>query len=660
MRAYVVDRAVSGGRELAALTRPQRLFWEYLQQSDRARASTFEWPALCADDLAGFEAWLHTAPISKRPKRTTATTDAQRNRDGRSDEETFHGHPRGANSRRGHLEGMVRWASWLRANKLLGACDYDIKTPDPRRVAKETIEGIAKAAADKLPPDGVLAALASIYWRLILQFERGDAVAESHVYLASLVVVQMLTGLRANELLKLPVDCERWQQIRRIGRGIASTGPLVRSPLQDPQPEYRYGIAFFVEKSKQRRLWVRWISPTAEPIVREAIARIRRLTEEPRLRAAVLANSPDRVPLPEQFDGCEEFTREEVLRIFALADHTASLNRGRFKKLPRSHRGFRHERTAFFRRVDVEALLQEMRDSQPFTIRHHDGTVQNLAESLCVIPVNYLMGAADAPRKLLVTKTMYSAYNAFLGGANGTAGSVSIFEQYGTTDEIRAFTVSSHAFRHWLTTVAYHGGMPLDRLTLYFARIKSEDTLDYVHPLRELRDEEVAEYVQEEIAAGRVFGDIALTYWSLPADPPEIRKDYLATAVRVGHVTPWGICLRDFAIAPCDKHLDCLNACEHYCCTKGDMAQIKALEDLEWRTAQHLRLAANAASQGEDWGAGHADHHERRLRGVRAALAFHRDETVPDGTVVNVFGGRRSLPLFAGGRESPSQLAPMS
>ena len=657
LRAYVVELTAAGRRTVDNKILPQRLFWEYLTETDPARAEGFSWHQLAIDDLAGFEAWLHTARIVKRPKRRLASSVAQGNVVTPDDRLSIHGKPRSKTTRRGLMEGLLRWAEWLRGHKLLGALPYQIKTPDTRRLAKETTDGQRTAAADKLPPEEVIAALAAIYGRLIAAYESGEAVREDHVLLASLLAVQMLTGLRANELLTLPADCERWQQVRRIGRGIASTGPMTSVPLASAGADYRYGLAFWVEKVRQKRLWVRWISPTAEPIVRAAIARIRKLTQPARERAAVLARCANRVPLPAKYSGRDELTRPEVLEIFGLSDSSGSLNQGRLKSLPRTVRSSEKHRTAYFKRVDVEAVLQEMRDPETFMIRLHDGTVEPLETSLCVVPQNFfLRSPMQAPRALLVTKVMYNTYNTFLGGSGDNGRSGSIFAAYGTSEEIKTYRVNSHAFRHWLTSVAYAGGMPLDRLTLYFARVHGADTLDYVHPLRELSDEDLAGHVQEEIAAGRVFGDIALTYWSLPADPPYVRREYLVTTVRVGHVTPWGICLRDFAVEPCDKHLDCLNDCSHFCGTKGDPRQIEALEDLLWRTEELLRLAADATARGEDWGAGYLEHHQRRIDGIRAVLEFHRDPGTLDGTEAPVFGRRHSLPVLQNGRRLESGL----
>ncbi|MET0465556.1 MAG: hypothetical protein ABW007_20515 [Chitinophagaceae bacterium] len=138
------------------------------------------------------------------------------------------------------------------------------------------------AAEMKLPAPGILEALGSIYYRLATA--PAGEVSEWMLIVISSVTILILTGLRIGELVTLPYDCEVEEHL----------------PKEQTGDSYscRYGIRYWVEKTGQKTMRIKWISPTAESIVRASIARIKCLTAAARERARILEADPTRVMLP--------------------------------------------------------------------------------------------------------------------------------------------------------------------------------------------------------------------------------------------------------------------------------------------------------------------------------------------------------------------------
>jgi hypothetical protein len=116
-----------------------------------------------------------------------------------------------------------------------------------------------------------------------------------------------------------------------------------------------------------------------------------------------------------------------------------------------------------------------MRVPNLYTIRHDDGTVQMLSESLFVIFSRQAKYQNTLPCFLLAepvrvrTFSLYLSWRAF------------IFKDYGNEQWERELSANTHCFRHWLMHVAYEGGMEIHLLLRYFAKRYVSSAVDYLH-----------------------------------------------------------------------------------------------------------------------------------------------------------------------------------
>jgi hypothetical protein len=296
--------------------------------------------------------------------------------------------------------------------------------------------------------------------------------------LVSGIAILMFTGIRLGELLTLPFDCEVEEM----------------TPAQEPgeADTHRYGLRYWVEKTRKKTRRVKWISLTAEPVVREAVKRIKGLTADARRRAKILEDNPDEIPLPADIANVLTITRSHLITLLGYnnGSHLSSSSRD---YLPRHEVDGR----IYYRVEDVKAFLLSKRVRELYTFRC-DSTVQMLSESLFVIFYNQAKFKRTGKCDLLIEPLKEKSIRHFLSRTIGNSGPrFTIFSEFGLTEELRALTTNPHAFRHWLIYTAYKGGMPEHLVMRYFEKQFGSDIEDYNHFV----PEETEPYVPDELRA---------------------------------------------------------------------------------------------------------------------------------------------------------------
>lgn len=155
--------------------------------------------------------------------------------------------------------------------------------------------------------------------------------------------------------------------------------------------------------------------------------------------------------------------------------------------------------------------------------------------------------------------------------------------------------------------------------------------------------------MRDLVRTGSVAGPLSEAYRTLPT--PE-RERFLETHVQAAHVTAYGYCLHNFAIAPCAQHLNCLRDCKDHHVHVGDRAAEQALVQLQHRT-ERVRDAAVIAAKREDaeLAPAYVTHADEVLRGIATALhAVCGNLGGAHGQLIAVFpeGMTRFSPLSAG------------
>lgn len=438
-----VTVATNEGRLYAA-----RHFWHYLATRPGGDTASFRWGDLCESDMLAFEQFLMSGGSNRKK-------------------------PLGPSSILQIIKQMQWLIDFLASHGICRRIDYVPQTQLPRLAATRQLEEKRLAADLKLPTAGVLETLAGIYHRLTTASE--GEVREWDLIFISAVAILMLTGLRIGELVTLPYDCEVEE----------------KRPKEAPdEPDaFWYGIRYWPEKQRRKAMRIKWISPTAEPVVRAAIARIKRLTAAARERAKLLEVDPTKVPLPPEIASRTIIKGPELPRL--VGQKTRHRSYDPLGLLPRHSGG----RANYYHVKDLEAYLLSMRVPNLYTIRHDDGTVQMLSESLFVIFGRQAKYQSTPPCFLLAepvrvrTFSLYLSWRAF------------IFKDYGDEQWQRELSANPHCFRHWLMHIAYEGGMDIHHILRYFTKRYVSSAVDYLH----FSSNETDAYAPAELRAERYY-----------------------------------------------------------------------------------------------------------------------------------------------------------
>jgi integrase len=432
-----------------------RHFWNFMSTLRGRRAVSFRWGALLEDDLLGFEQFLNSFRANESKPFTCGTINQ-------------------------YLALMQRLADFLASYGICRRIDY---IPRSRRPARGTdrlsLDEKRMAAELKLPAAGVLESLAGIYHRLTTA-PTGE-VNDWVLIIISALAILMLTGLRVGELVTLPFDCE--VEEKRPGRA-----------PEDPESSC-YGLRYWVEKMKTKPMRIKWISPTAVPVVRASIARIKRLTADARQRAKILEADPTRVPLPPEIASRIVLPRSELLPLVGLKWDTPIRTDPR-GLLPQYGEG----RKSYYYVKDLEAYLLWRRERHLYTVRHEDGTLQMLSASLFIIFTKQSRERQMGPCRLLVEPVKAATIKFYL------CAPTNVFKTYGDAEWQRGLSANPHSFRHWLIHVAYKGGMETHHLLRYFAKRFLSGISDYLH----FSSDESDAYAPEELSAGQFYVPVCL------------------------------------------------------------------------------------------------------------------------------------------------------
>jgi integrase len=420
-----------------------RHLWDFLSTRWEEPTLRLVWAMLSEADMLEFEQFLLTYQSSRRRSLSPGTILV-------------------------YIDHVQRLINFLSSRYICRQINYVPHTPSPRATAGNSLDVKKLMAEHKLPAPGVIECLSSIYHRLTTA-QPGEVSDWLQIFISA-VAILIFTGLRIGELVTLPFDCEVEESVPKENA--------------DSSDSYRYGLRYWLEKAHAETTRIRWISPTAEPIVRASIARIKRLTADARERAKILEADLTKVPLPPEFAGRTTLTRLELFTLLGYKSDRV-IRPDQQELLPQHGRGQR----SYFYVGDLEAYLLSRRQPLLYTVRHKNGTIQQLSESLLVIFARQSHSARKTPCRLLVEPVEAHTFTHYLSRP------AALFKTYGALEEERRLAVNPHALRHWLIHVAYEGGMRMDLVLRYFEKQSASNVADYLH----FSTEEADAYVPDEL-----------------------------------------------------------------------------------------------------------------------------------------------------------------
>lgn len=195
--------------------------------------------------------------------------------------------------------------------------------------------------------------------------------------------------------------------------------------------------------------------------------------------------------------------------------------------------------------------------------------------------------------------------------------------------------LTSHQLRHWLSTLSERSGMDDYTLAQWAGRAKVPDNRHYDHRSPEERLEGARDLlpVQPAPLLERIKQRQPVTY-------QELGVDRLGTA----KATLYGMCVHDYAMAPCQKQRECMT-CKEHVCIKGDHVTLDRIRLLEAQT-ESLLVKAQQAHEDGDFGADRwVDNHKWKLAHVKAMRMSLEHPKVPEGSVLSIPDGHDPSPV---------------
>lgn len=209
----------------------------------------------------------------------------------------------------------------------------------------------------------------------------------------------------------------------------------------------------------------------------------------------------------------------------------------------------------------------------------------------------------------------------------GSGDSISLFERFGLRNpDGTPFKMTSHQLRHWLSTMSERAGMDDYTLAQWAGRARVADNRHYDHRTPEERLHEAKKLlpIQPAPLLERIKHRQPVTY-------QELGVDRLGTAM----ATLYGMCVHDYAMAPCQKQRECMT-CKEHVCIKGDHITLERILLLEAQTELLLERAQKAHEDG-DFGADRwVDNHKWKLAHVRAMRMALEHPGIPEGAVLRI------------------------
>lgn len=457
----------------------------------------------------------------------------------------------------------------------------------------------------KLPSNAVMLMVADLF------AQANDA--ESRFF-TSILILLMATPSRISEVLGLPIDCIQWEP---DDKGV-------------PQMYLRWRAA------KGKRATKKWVVPAMHDAVREAVARLVEIGEPARAAARFSYEKPgeflphsgclvDPTSAGNRTLGPEEFCRAIGLKSgHRCLDGTVTWSGVKGDK--KVSRLIREGRTTF---PELAGYVKEMYSGAYWPHLDEDRTVP-MWEALCLHRQNEFH--AEFEVKAFSWRLPTSTEVNLRLSSEG----FSLFESAGMKNyDGSAIKMSTHQLRHWLSTMCERAGMDDYTLAQWAGRAKVTDNRHYDHRTPEERLAEAREILQVEKPPllDRIKSRQPVNY-------QELGVDRLGTA----KATLYGMCVHDYAMAPCEKQRECMT-CKEHVCIKGDHVSLERIKLLEAQTEQLLTRAQEAHEDGIFGADRWVDNHKWKLAHTKAIrITLERDD-LSDGDLVRIPDGHDPSPV---------------
>lgn len=447
----------------------------------------------------------------------------------------------------------------------------------------------------KMPSQAALEALPKTFYL---------ATQPNDVLFSSIAAILCSAPDRINEVLLLTENCEVYDK--------TSGG------------KDAYGLRW--QPAKGADPMVKWIIPSMAPVVAEAIAKIRHLTEAARRIAQWYELNPEKLYLPQHLEylRSQEFlTMDEVQQVILLDEGAPSFARlwCTANHVLLEKKG----RKVCVRFADVERAVIALLPAGFPLLNAEMGL--KFSEALIVVRRNELHSAKGTFGGVIEPVTTNQVNTAL--GTRSEHGFESMFGRLGFKEPDGShIRVSTHQFRHYLNTLAQAGGMSQLDIAKWSGRVDVRQNEMYDHVSADQMVAKIRESIGDE---SHMFGPLA----KLPKNIPISRDEFARLKIPTAHTTDFGFCVHDYTMMPCDRHADCINCNEHLC-VKGDEDKAMMVKH-RLQDAQKLLVHAEAATVEGYYGADRwMEHHKKTVLRLTQLTEILDNPAVPTGSVIQL------------------------
>lgn len=423
----------------------------------------------------------------------------------------------------------------------------------------------------------------------------------------------------------------------------------------------------FVEKETKagkKELFVQWygekgfghhdkpIPATMAPLYKEAVRRIREITEEPRALARWLEENPNEFPPHSE---CPKVSQDVQLTpaqvLTALNQDVGKSSVGklnlylkkRIEQLEKNQR--RYPKTWQIMNEAFDSLKNDSSNSTcALTLRKLNAVLREymLPSSFPYVSEKEITKCSDALfcffENALGTATNrptlpFSLMQFSNSTINNDLTRVPATRPNGTNLFMRwgyiggDYVMTTHTFRHWLNTIAQKGHVGQIEIARWSGRADLSQNAVYNH---RTPDDEVTD--MRKVGLGSQ--STSLVERSRNKQPilvSEIGGD--ESNDRIAHVTIYGMCEHDFAMEPCYKYRGCFTCKEHKC-IKGDDVKLERIKFERDHMKVQLDKAAAAAQEGFYGADRWLNDYMKTFEAANQIIAFMEDPNIEDGAVI--------------------------
>ncbi len=527
---------------------------------------------------------------------------------------------------RGHYSAMAayhcgrelqRLARFISEKHLIPSDLSTWKSPI-KKPSDVTIQTGAKAKAiqdKKLPSEEALDALAEIF--------ANNPTNPKDIFTSSTFAMTMCAPVRITEILELPVNCEVQE--------LDSNGVV------------QYGWRFYSAKGYEGD--IKWIPQVMVPVAKEAVRRIRVLTDESRRLAAWIEKHPTTFY---RHKSCPAVADDQLLTAeqAAQALGLTTLSNTGLSSADRVH--------------TLNSLWKYVMARQPkgFPWLNKEKKVKFSNALFCMS--RNLLGGQRVTSPVMLWAPTNNVFNNDLSPRDSLRGGnhQSVFDRYGyKTYDGHRLKLTSHQARHLINTLANRGGLSEEQIAKWAGRADPKQNRVYNH----MSEWEMVAKAEALDTSLTLFGPKGEVSQHVPVSTHEINLMERGAM----HVSLWGVCSHDFIMSPCEKFRDCLN-CEEHVCIKGlGKDNAERLARIKMRLAQVEKDFAEAQA-AMDMGYAGADrwheYHQKIVERLRQLVEILESPQIPEGAQIKLRDGKdfshlhrviRVKAVEALGRETP-------